>query len=121
MYRFGEQIYRVTPKSTPVSSNAKYTTKEELSKTKYVCTTTELTQIFMYCFYLLVVIWLKHESGGGTLNVEVIGMLVGIFLENPKKYSDFDFKPIKNAQIAIFRAVLRAVWGKIFQKFSRRP
>ena len=34
--------------------------------------------------------------GGGTLNVEVIGMLVGNFLGNPKKYSDFDFKPLKN-------------------------
>ena len=35
-------------------------------------------------------------GGEGTLNVEVIGMLVGIFLENPKKYPDFDFKPLKN-------------------------
>ena len=26
---------------------------------------------------------------------EVVGMLIGIFLENPKKYSDFDFKPLK--------------------------
>ena len=32
---------------------------------------------------------------GGTLNAEVIGMLVGNFLENPKKYPDFDFKPLK--------------------------
>ena len=31
-------------------------------------------------------------GGGGTLNVEVIGMLVGNFLENPKKYPDFDLK-----------------------------
>ena len=57
---------------------------------------------------------------GGTLNVEVICMLVVHFVENPKKYPDFDFKPLKNTQIAI----LRAVWGKIasiFQKFSRRP
>ena len=30
-----------------------------------------------------------------ALNVEVIGMLVGIFLKNPKKYPDFDFKPLK--------------------------
>ena len=61
---------------------------------------------------------------GGTLNVEVIGMLVEIVLENPKKYPNFDFKPLKNTQIAIFRAVFRAVLGKmasIFQKFSRRP
>ena len=33
---------------------------------------------------------------GGTLNVEVIGMLVGnSVLENAKKYPDFDFKPLK--------------------------
>ena len=51
-------------------------------------------------------------------------MLVGNFLENAKKYSDFDFKPLKITQIAIFRAVFRAVLGKmasIFQTFSRRP
>ena len=42
----------------------------------------------------------KLESPRGiTLNVEVIGMLVEIFLENPKKYPDFDFKPLKNTQI----------------------
>ena len=60
----------------------------------------------------------------GTLNVEVISMLVENVIENPKKYPDFDFKPLKNTQIAIFRAVLRAVLGKIasiFLKFSRRP
>ena len=42
-------------------------------------------------------------------------------MENPKKYPDFDFKPLKNTQIAIFRAILRAVSGKmasIFQKFN---
>ena len=62
--------------------------------------------------------------GGGTLNVEVIGMLVGNFLENPKKYPDFDFKPLENTQIAILRAVLRAVLGEmasIFQKFPEDP
>ena len=33
---------------------------------------------------------------GGTLNVEMIGMLVGnVFLENPPKYSDLDFKALK--------------------------
>ena len=31
---------------------------------------------------------------GGTLNVEMIGVLVGN-LENPKKYPDLDFKPLK--------------------------
>ena len=31
---------------------------------------------------------------------EVIGMLVGNFLENPKKCSDLDFKALKNTQIA---------------------
>ena len=31
----------------------------------------------------------QNPGGGGTLNVEVIGMLVGNVLENPKKYSDF--------------------------------
>ena len=63
-------------------------------------------------------------GGGGTLNVEVIGMLVGNFFGNPKKYPNFDFKALKNTQIAIFRAVFRAVLGKIasiFQNFSRRP
>ena len=35
------------------------------------------------------------KAPGGTLNVEVIGMFVGNFLENPKKYPDFDFKPQK--------------------------
>ena len=60
-----------------------------------------------------------------NLNVEVIGIFsLEIFLENPKKYPDFDFKPLKNTQITIFRAVLRAVLGKmasIFLKFSIRP
>ena len=63
----------------------------------------------------------RFSPGGGTLNVEVIGMLVGNFLENPKKYGNFDFKPLKNTQIAILRAVLRVVLGKmasIFQRFS---
>ena len=46
-----------------------------------------------------------ETESGGALNVEVTGMLVGNFLENPKKYPDFDFKPLKNTQIAIFRAV----------------
>ena len=65
------------------------------------------------------------SARGGTLNVEVIGMLVKIFFwKILKKYLDFDFKPLKNTQIAIFRAALRAVLGKIasiFLKFSRRP
>ena len=61
-----------------------------------------------------------NPGGGGTLNVEVIGMLVRIFSENPKKYPDFDFKPLKNTQIAIFRVVLGKM-ASIFQKFSRRP
>ena len=47
-------------------------------------------------------------------------MLVGNFLENPKKYLDFDFIPLKNIQIAILRAVLGEM-ASIFQKFSRRP
>ena len=61
---------------------------------------------------------------GGTLNVEVIDMVVGNFLENPKKYPHFDFKPQNNTQIAIFRVAFRAALGKmasIFQNFSRRP
>ena len=45
---------------------------------------------------------LHPGGGGGTLNVEVIGMLVGNFLKNPKKYPDFDFKPLKHTKIAIF-------------------
>ena len=36
---------------------------------------------------------------GKTPNVEVTGMLIGIFWENHKKYPDFDFQP-KNTQIA---------------------
>ena len=68
----------------------------------------------------------RIQNPGGTLNVEVMGMLVGNFFGNPKKYPDFDLKPLKNTQIASFRAVLRAVLGKIaskaiFLKFSRRP
>ena len=35
------------------------------------------------------------RGGGVTLNVEVIGMLVGNFLESPKIYPDFDFKTPK--------------------------
>ena len=61
---------------------------------------------------------------GGTLNVEVIGMLVGNFLGSPKRYPDFDFKALTNTQIAILRAVSRTALGKmasIFQTFSRRP
>ena len=76
-------------------------------------------------FYVAIIFKLLEDIlQGGTLNVEVIGMLVGIFLENPKKYPDFDFKSLKNTQIAIFRVVLKAVLGRmasIFQKFSRRP
>ena len=68
---------------------------------------------------------IAQGGGGGTLNVEVIGIFsLEIFLENPKKYPDFDFKPLKNTQITILRAVLRAVLGKmapIFLKFSIRP
>ena len=45
MYRFGEQIYWLTQKSTPARSNVRCTTKVELSKAKYVCTTNELTFI----------------------------------------------------------------------------
>ena len=68
-------------------------------------------------------IFRDDPRGGDTLNEEVIGMLVGIFLENPKKYEDFDFKAVKNTQIAIFRAVLGAVLGKmasIFQKLFQK-
>ena len=39
-------------------------------------------------------------GGGGTLNIEKIGMLVGNVLENPKNYPDFDFKHLKNTQTA---------------------
>ena len=80
---------------------------------------------FRLSYCAIVLSYLHIQGPGGTLNVEVIGMLVrNLFLENPKKYPDFDFKPLKNTQIAILRAVLRAVFGKmtsIFQKFSRRP
>ena len=62
------------------------------------------------------------DPGGGHCNVEVIGMIVGnFFWKNPKKYPDFDFKPLKIPQL---RAVLRAFLGKMassFKKFSRRP
>ena len=44
-------------------------------------------------------------------------MLVGNLLENPKKYPDFDFKPLKNTQIAILRAVL----GKMASNFQTFP
>ena len=40
------------------------------------------------------------RGGGGTLNVEMMCMLVGNFFENSKKYPDFDFKHLKNTQIA---------------------
>ena len=46
-------------------------------------------------------------------------MLVGNILENPRKYPEFDFKPLKNTRIAILRAVLgkiRLQSPKIFQK-----
>ena len=35
------------------------------------------------------------RAPGGTLNVEVIGILIRNVLENPKKYPDFDSKPLK--------------------------
>ena len=60
----------------------------------------------------------SQKSPRGTLNVEVTSMLVGNFLENPKKYPDFDFKPLKNTRIAILRAVLGKI-AYIFQKFSK--
>ena len=44
--------------------------------------------------------------GGGTLNVEVIGMLVGNCFGKPQ-----------NTQIAILRAVLRVVLGKMASIF----
>ena len=42
------------------------------------------------------------------------------FLENPKKYSDFDFKPLKNTKIAIFRAVL-GKWLPFSKNFPKDP
>ena len=57
----------------------------------------------------------------GTLNVEVIGMLVGNFLENPKKYPDFDFNPLKNTQIAILRAVLGELAWPFSKNFPEDP
>ena len=39
-------------------------------------------------------------GGGSTPSVEVKGMLVRNFLENSKEYPDFDFKHLKNTQIA---------------------
>ena len=42
------------------------------------------------------------------------------FQENPKKYPDFDFKPLKNTRIAILRVVLGKI-AYIFQTFSKRP
>ena len=65
--------------------------------------------------------YLYPGGGGGTLNVEVIGMLVENFLENPKKYPEFDFKPLKNTQIIILRAVLGKMASIFQQKSSRRP
>ena len=62
----------------------------------------------------------EEQSWGGTLNVDVAGMLVGNFLENPKNYPGFDFKPLKNTEIAVLRAILGKM-ASIFQKFSRRP
>ena len=44
--------------------------------------------------------WSEKQNPGGTLNVEVIGMLVGNFFGNPKKYSYLDSKALKNTQIA---------------------
>ena len=44
-----------------------------------------------------------------------------MFLENPKKYPDADCKPLKNTEIAIFMAVLRAVLGKIALIFLNFP
>ena len=42
-------------------------------------------------------------------------------MENLKKYQDFDFKPLKNTQIAILRAIFfGGGMAYIFQKFSRR-
>ena len=57
---------------------------------------TGVHQLQLYCVWLIINHACKNVPGpGGTLNVEVIGMLVGSFLENPKKYPDFDFKPLK--------------------------
>ena len=68
------------------------------------------------------ILTLLHGGGGerGTLNAEVIGMLVGIFLENPKKYPDFDFKPLKNTQISILGAVL-GKWLPFSKTFPENP
>ena len=40
---------------------------------------------------------LRFTPGQGILNVEVIHRYARqkLFLENPKKYPDFDFKPLK--------------------------
>ena len=82
-------------------------------------------QIYAYLLFIILKVFywpLYQTSGvfgarGGTLNVEVIGMLVGIFLENPKKCPDFDLKPLKIPKLQFWGLF----WGKmasIFQKFS---
>ena len=43
---------------------------------------------------------MNKKFRGETPNLEVIGMLIGkCFLNNHKKYPDFDFKPLKIPQI----------------------
>ena len=55
---------------------------------------------------------------GGTLNVEVIGILVRNFLENPKKYPNFDFKPLKILKLQFLGLFLGLFWEKLLQ-FSK--
>ena len=45
--------------------------------------------------------WSESQNPGGTLNVDVIGMLVGdVFWKTLKKYTDSDLKVLKSTEIA---------------------
>ena len=52
---------------------------------------------------------------GGTLNVEVVGMVCSsdIFLENLKIYPDFDFKPLIIPKLQFLGPFLGLFWEKL--------
>ena len=61
----------------------------------------------------------NYQTPGGTLKCRSDRYASRKFFWRTLKYPDFDYKLLKNTQIAILRAVLGEM-ASIFQKFSRR-
>ena len=65
--------------------------------------------------------WREISPGvGGTLNVEVIGMLVGNFFWRTLKYPDFDFKPLKIPKLQL-GGLFWGKWLPFSKNFPKDP